>query len=221
MDKDLIRIMIFTIGLLVIIVMVAWSYLQHEKTKQALSGYDDPMSTNDTLSTYDDEDDFDLSPIRTEDGYSEGKSQLASSPPKQTQSVGLKKNAIIQFSIIAPSLSGFNGVDLFRVLNDAGLEYGNLQIFERLDARRLVDFGVASMVKPGIFPSTNLAAFSCPGIVFFMQPSKVDNPLEVFEDFVEVFTFVAHQLGGQMRNQYRDPLTTETITQIRELLITT
>ncbi|MEY4768194.1 MAG: hypothetical protein RL637_833 [Pseudomonadota bacterium] len=223
MDRDLIRIVIFTVGLLIIIVMVAWSYLQHEKTRQALSGYDDPMSTNDTRNAYDEDEDFDITPIRTEDGYIESRSELLRNssppPPKTNQTHFLKKNAIIQFSIVAPNLSGFNGVDLFRVLSDAGLEYGNLQIFERLDARRLVDFGVASMVKPGIFPSTNLAAFSCPGIVFFMQPSKVDNPLQVFDNFVEIFTFVAHELGGQMRNQYREPLTNETITEIRESLM--
>ena len=33
MDKDLIRIIIFAIGLLVIVGMIVWSYLKHEKSK--------------------------------------------------------------------------------------------------------------------------------------------------------------------------------------------
>ena len=56
-----------------------------------------------------------------------------------------------------------------------GLEYGSLKIFERLDANRLVDFGVACIVEPGTFPDKDLENFYCPGIVFFMQPEALDD----------------------------------------------
>ena len=44
MDKDLIRIIIFAIGLLVIMGMIAWSYIKHEKIKKnyhEYEGYDE------------------------------------------------------------------------------------------------------------------------------------------------------------------------------------
>jgi cell division protein ZipA len=233
MDKDLIRIIIFGIGLLVILSMVAWSYLQNEKLKRDYEGYNDDSDFNnrdhselgynesDYENGLDENDDY--------DEYADEFNENTGSPLDTNQNSrlddsdvtpSLKKPAIIQFSIVAVTEEGFNGTDIFNVLDDIGLEYGNLQIFERLDARRLVDYGVASMVKPGIFPSTNLAAFHSPGLVFFMQPAKLDNPLAVFDDFVRTFQFVATQLDGEMWDHHREPLTEETIALIRHSLST-
>jgi len=231
MDKDLIRIMIFAIGLLVILGMIAWSYLQHEKFRQNLDDYSH-INEEDGLAEEDDE--FGLNSLNdqeAENTYYNQKTDQVEQAEKSTEpvieekipaqaSVAPKKPAVVQFSIMAKTDQGFNGVDLFEALDDVGLEYGNLQIFERLDARRLVDFGVASVVKPGIFPSTNLAAFNCPGIVFFMQPGKVDNPAAVFNDFLRTFNFVALKLDGLMLNQERELLSEEDINQIRQSLET-
>ncbi len=229
MDKDLIRIMIFAVGLLVILGMIAWSYLQHEKFRQDLDDYGD--DTDEDLGV-DNDDEFALNTLNEQDANEEYNSDEQITQPTLTNSplesasevltaaaVSPKKPSLVQFSIMARTKPGFNGVELFEILHDVGLEYGNLQIFERLDAQRLVDFGVASMVKPGIFPSTNLAAFFCPGIVFFMQPDKVDNPVAVFDDFVRTFNFVALRLEGQMLNQDRELLTDEDIESIRQTLL--
>jgi cell division protein ZipA len=221
MDKDLFRIIIFAIGLAVIIGMIAWSYLKHEKAKQLYGDYDDNISPDSERehselgcdeTEYDEEDDEDHHPSSGANAADAAENATNSAP------FSAKKLQIIQFSIVAQDEDGFNGKQLFEVLDDVGLEYGNLQIFERLDARRLVDFGVASMVKPGIFPSTNLAAFSCPGIVFFMQPGKLENPVAVFDDFVRTFKFVASQLDGEMWDHHRELLTEETLAQIRHSL---
>jgi cell division protein ZipA len=227
MDKDLIRIIIFAIGLLVIIGMIAWSYIKHEKLKQNYDDYNDLSTGQEDSELGYLEDDIQGNGLEEENAYSEGSNAVDADDAEQTPrsdnsnvqvAPAIKKTALIQLSIVARSPQGFNGAELFNVLDDAGLEYGNLQIFERLDARRLVDFGVASMVKPGIFPSVNLAAFHSPGIVFFMQPSKVDNPLLVFDDFIRTFEFVASRLGGEMWDQHREPLTEETVAQLRHSL---
>jgi cell division protein ZipA len=219
MDKDLIRIMIFAIGLAVIIGMIVWSYLKHEKLKR-YEDFDEPSSEHENSELGYNEADYEAELETTgkyedysgaADEYETERTTRAKAQP----AAEIKKLPIIQFSIVALNREGFNGKEIFEILDDVGLEYGNLQIFERLDARRLVDFGVASMVKPGIFPSTNLAAFHCPGIVFFMQPSKVDNPVTVFDDFARTFQFVASQLGGEMWDHHREILTDETIAEIR------
>jgi len=232
MDKDLIRIMIFAIGLLVVLGMVAWSYLQHEKFRQDLDDYGDDVDDDVAL---DEEDEFGLNALNeqtTENDYYQSHDKPVQptfeEPTLEAEAqvqyaesaVTAKKPSLVQFSIMARTKPGFNGVELFEILHDVGLEYGSLQIFERLDAGRLVDFGVASMVKPGTFPSTQLAAFYCPGIVFFMQPDKVDNPVAVFDDFVRTFNFVALRLEGQMLNQNRELLTDEDIDTIRQALLT-
>ena len=224
MDRDLIRVIIFAIGLLVIVGLIAWSYITHEKNKKNYHNYDD----YDGSSTEHDEHsqlghdmgDYVEHTDAEEEGDTAETADVTIAAPTDNAAdnipaSNIKKPNIIQFSIVATNETGFSGIDLFNVLDDAGLEYGNLQIFERLDARRLVDFGVANLVKPGIFPSTNLAAFYSPGIVFFMQSSKVDNPTAVFDDFIRTFKFVAAQLGGEMWDHNREILTEETIAQIR------
>jgi cell division protein ZipA len=232
MDKDVIRIIIFFIGLVVIIGMIAWSYVKHEKQKRLNSNLDEltptsepPQEQHELEYSEEDYDDYDEPAEETD--LAEPPPARIPNPPRsksvETQTAPIveptpKKLPIIQFSIVATEDEGFNGMDLYNVLDDVGLEYGNLQIFERLDARRLVDFGVASMVKPGIFPSKNLAGFHCPGIVFFMQPSKLDNPVAVFDDFVRTFQYVAMQLNGEMWDHRREPLTEETIAEIRDAL---
>jgi cell division protein ZipA len=211
MDKDLIRIIIFAIGLLVILGMIAWSYLKNEKRKRSYQGFDEDSEFSGEGHSRLGCDESDYADGAAENTFDETASDIGddndelSAEQSEAESAEVdadakaifKKPAIIQFSIVATTEDGFSGVDIYNVLDDVGLEYGNLQIFERLDARRLVDYGVANMVKPGIFPSTNLAAFHSPGIVFFMQPAKLENAVAVFDDFVRTFQYVATQLGGR------------------------
>jgi cell division protein ZipA len=126
--------------------------------------------------------------------------------------------AIIQFSIITKADEDFNGADLVEALEDAGLVYGDLKIFERLDQNRLIDFGVACMVEPGTFPEEDLEDFYCPGVVFFMQPGELDDAQAVFDDYIDTITAVAAQLDGVVLDHRRQPLTDATIQSIRQSL---
>lgn len=126
--------------------------------------------------------------------------------------------AIIQFSIVANADQGFNGIELFEAFESAGLHYGSLKIFERLDAKRQVDFGVACMVEPGTFPDKNLASFYCPGIVFFMQHGQLEDARIVFDDYVDTIAYLADTLNGVAWDHQRQPLTEETVESIRSSL---
>ena len=125
---------------------------------------------------------------------------------------------IIQFSIVANADQGFNGVDLFEAFESAGLRYGSMKIFERVDAQRMVNFGVACMVEPGTFPDKNLESFYCPGIVFFMQHSDLEDARLVFDDYVDTIAYLADVLDGVVWDHQRQPLTEETVEAIRRSL---
>ena len=122
---------------------------------------------------------------------------------------------LIQFSLIANSPDGFNGIDLQNAFSIVGLVYGSLKIYERLDANRLVDYGVACMQEPGTFPEKDLENFYCPGLVFFMQPGVLDNAQEIFDDFVETLQILAIELDGTIRDHKRHILKDATIQAIR------
>ncbi len=228
MDKDVLRIIILIIGLLVVAGMIAWSFFKHEKAKQEFDEFDVLNNENTSpISEINIANDNDAPEIEEDDIKPQKESKKVITPPnfktqkKKSPSENIAKidlPPVLQFILMAPEGEDFNGLELVDVLKNVKLEYGTLQIFERLDKRRLVDFGVANMVKPGTFPSDNLADFYSPGIVFFMQPSNVDDPISVYEDFVRTFNFVALKLNGIMLDHQREPLTNETIEAIRQSL---
>jgi cell division protein ZipA len=123
--------------------------------------------------------------------------------------------AIIQFSVITKGHEDFNIADVFHVLEGLGLEYGSMKIFERIDEKRFVHFGVASMVEPGTFPDKDLENFYCPGVVFFMQMDGLDDPQTVFDDYVATAVLFAQQMDGVVLDHRRQPLTNDMVDAIR------
>ncbi|MFA6162809.1 MAG: cell division protein ZipA C-terminal FtsZ-binding domain-containing protein [Methylobacter sp.] len=231
MDKEILRIVIIATGLVVIVCILIMAYLKDKKARD-MSLYDD-LDANDDVTMGDD--DFEVVPLGSsrseidvpvsvqdkadkyfDDGDQEddyfGQDDDSELEPR------FVTPAVIQFSIITKTDGYFNGADLVEALEDAGLVYGSLKIFERLDQNRLVDFGVASMVEPGTFPEKDLEDFYCPGVVFFMQPGELDDAQAVFDDYIDTITAVAAQVDGIVLDHKRQLLTASTIQSIRQSL---
>ena len=221
MDKELLRIVIIATGLIIIMCMLTWSYLKNKKSQENMDFYDDPelKDQNNTSLTIDDKV-KDNEPMEAvdhhyydkEDSIYEPEEDDIEPPPR------VSVPAIIQFSLIAKADEGFNGIDLVNAFGIVGLEYGNLKIYERLDANRLVDYGVACMVEPGTFPDTNVDTFYCPGLVFFMQPAALDDAQAVFDDYIETIQLLAIELDGIILDHHRQTLTDATIQSLRQSL---
>jgi len=231
MDKEILRIVIIATGMLVVIGMLVWAYIKDKKAREELDLYDDAGDhslTSDALT--DISDDFDIAPLAAskstadthdhsdryydeddDEDYYEQDDDIE--PPPRAAAP-----AIIQFSIITKADEDFNGADLVEAFEEVGLEYGSLKIFERLDANRLVDYGVACIVEPGTFPEKNLENFYCPGIVFFMQPEALDDAQAVFDDYIETINSLAAKLDGVILDHRRQPLTDATVQAIRQSL---
>ncbi len=227
MDKDILRIVIIAVGAIVVLGMVLWSVFKSRRKDRDINFYDrgNPLDNIDeSLVLKTENDDFDIVPLGSalDDDYGTdpitADAEISQSQKSQPEEQTVQLPKLIQFSIVARADEGFNGADLKAAFDRVGLKYGSVQVFERLDANRLVDFAVASMVEPGTFPKDNLQAFSCPGIVFFMQPREVDNPLAVFEDFIQTINFLAKELNGVKWDHQRQLLTEETIQEFRHLL---
>lgn len=235
MDKEILRIVIIATGMVVVIGMLVWAYIKDKKAQQDKDFYDDVENDYDDDSFVDERDDFDVIPLgpakgnagsqhahersdryydedADDDDYYEQDDDDIEPPPRAAAP------AIIQFSIITKDDEDFNGADLVEAFEMVGLEYGSLKIFERLDANRLVDFGVACIVEPGTFPEKDLDQFYCPGIVFFMQPEALDDAPAVFEDYIETINLLAAKLDGVILDHRRQPLTEATIQSIRQSL---
>jgi cell division protein ZipA len=224
MDKELLRIVIIATGLMIIIGMLTWSYLKNKKSQEELDFYDDKefRSPPDKSIPIEDNDDIEIDLEKLEpadhhysdqeDAVYEPEEDDIEPPPRAAVP------AIIQFRLIAKAEEGFNGIDLVNAFGIVGLEYGNLKIYERLDANRLVDFGVACMVEPGTFPDSDLDTFNCPGLVFFMQPGALDDAQAVFDDYIETLQLLAIELDGIILDHHREPLSDATIQSLRQSL---
>lgn len=238
MDKEILRIVIIATGMVVVIGMLVWAYIKDKKAQEERELYDDESDYEDeplSIETLEDDanDDFDIAPLSAaksnvgvrqthdksdryydeddnEDYYEQDDD--VEPPPRAAAP------AIIQFSIITKADEDFNGADLVEAFEMVGLEYGSLKIFERLDANRLVDFGVACIVEPGTFPEKDLDKFYCPGIVFFMQPEALDDAPAVFDDYIETINLLAAKLDGVVLDHRRQPLTDATVQAIRQSL---
>ncbi len=226
MDKDLLRIIIIAVGGVVVLGMILWNAYKNRHKNRGINFYDDgdPLGNIDeSLIVSQEHDDFDIVPIGS------ARDEMADSQPQQTEKAGPAvepaRNAgndlpkLIQFSIVARNDEGFNGAELKAAFDRTGLTYGeSVQVFERLDENNMVDFTVASMVDPGTFPAFNLEQFSCPGIVFFMQPRLLDDPAKVFDNFIQTMRFLAADLDGVIWDHQRQPLSEETVREFRQKL---
>lgn len=227
MDKELLRVVIIMVGMLVMIGMLLWHFFKSLRERREADGYFEDLEYGSDGDDFEvDEDETDIFPLEDMvDGDAllddramkpTPKSESVKSQPKFTERHELP--ALIEFSIVARADEGFNGEDLFEAFERVGLKYGSVKVFERIDKNRLVDFAVASMIDPGTFPDTHLDEFYCPGIVFFMQPREVDKPLVVFDDFMETIDTLAVDLDGVVWDNQRQPLTADTIAQFRQVL---
>ena len=232
MDKEILRIVIIAAGLIVMMVMIFWSYIKGMKSEREMDfsdsnippTFDDLSLFNNDSSSISELDDFDiipLGPVKNPDksvGYFEDEDEEESPDEPEVQTSRFTTPSIIQFSLVANNEAGFNGIDLIEAFNKVGLEYGSMKIYERLDDNNLVDFGVACMVEPGTFPETGLEDFYCPGLVFFMQPGELENAQAVFDDFNDTIALLASELDGAVLDHQRQPLTEATVQQIHQSL---
>jgi cell division protein ZipA len=241
MDKELLRIVIIATGLIIITGMLVWAFVKNKQYRDSLEGdFEDetPPKSGVAPRTAIDDEDF-LGALEVDDGDG-GMAAAPAAPAVRTsryQEPEVEEPlddedyedddepeprflapSIIQFSVVANQDEGFNGLDLAHAFDIAGLEYGNLKIYERLDAKRLVDFGVASMQPPGTFPEHDLENFYCPGIIFFMQPGELEDAVPVFDDFVQTAVFMAAELDGTVLDHEHKPLSEKTVELIRRSL---
>lgn len=232
MDKDLLRLVILGMGGVLIVGIILWGYLANRKSQRSVNFYDqrNPLDhIDESLIIKTGDDDFDIVPLGSAVAQETDEFDLdvddvdlgfdeIDQPVQQSHHQKVSIPGIIQFSIVAKSDEGFNGKELADSFKAVGLQHTELEIFQRLDAKGLPDYAVASMVEPGTFPKDGMDDFSCPGIVFFMQPSELDNSLEVYDEMINSINHLALVLDGIEWDGDRQPLTIETVQAIREKL---
>jgi cell division protein ZipA len=113
----------------------------------------------------------------------------------------------------------FSGSELLSAMTEAGLRYGDMDIFhmhQHPDGSGPVLFSVANMMEPGTFDMQHMGDFHSPGVAMFMRlPGPVDGE-RAFDKMLATGRLLAQQLDGELKDETRSTLTQQTIGHLRE-----
>ncbi len=128
---------------------------------------------------------------------------------------------VFSLYVLAPTGVPFRGPVLLGALADAGLEYGDMQIFhcyEEQDGQRPL-FSLASVREPGTFDLSAMHDFTTDGLVLFLQvPGEIDA-VKAFESMVAAAHALVNSLDGTVYDATNSVLTNQTIGHMREEVI--
>jgi len=132
------------------------------------------------------------------------------------------RDRVFTLFVTAPRGVPFRGPILLGALADAKLEYGDMQIFHRIEmvnGQEKVLFSVANVREPGIFDLSAMEDFTSEGIVLFVQVPGTADAVRAFDAMVESARILAASLDSRVCDATRSPLTNQTITHMREEVI--
>lgn len=236
MDRDVVRVVLLLLGILWILGIYLWDRYKH-RVKAKARRYFERRRREPQIDTVEDEE-LPLFPEDSNGDTQESWGQRRGRPRRKDadgnqrdlfESVPARVPAppdpslppLIQFSVVAAQAGTFAGDDLLEAFAETGLEFGRMDIFHRYaEHTDEVLFSVASLVNPGTFPIADMAHFSTPGVVLFMQPDQMDPELvsEAFEDMVDTCRQLALRLRGEQWDERRQRLSADKIDLLRSRL---
>lgn len=142
----------------------------------------------------------------------------AAEPEDQAQEAAadpvVEERALIVVHVLAPAGERFAGDALLAALRAAGLKYGAMKIFHRLQPQsQKTVFSVANAVEPGYFDLGGDC--SSPGVTAFLQLTGAERDFAALDDLIQATQSIADALGGALRDERRQPFTSSTLERYR------
>ncbi len=111
----------------------------------------------------------------------------------------------------------FSGQELLECLGDQDMVIGEMNIFHRMSADQTL-FSLMNAVEPGSFNIATMNEMSTPALSMFMRVHELHAPGAVFEQMLMVAQNLSEKLGGEVRDETRSVMTTQTIEHCRQEL---
>ena len=133
------------------------------------------------------------------------------------------KELILTLTVLAPHGRQYGGSALIEALEQAGMVFGAMRIFhapadlERPDGPAL--FSLANILEPGTLESERLRHLETPGVILFAQLPGPVNGLEVYEHMQSTGRYLVRELGGELCDERRRPLSPEKIEETRSRIL--
>lgn len=148
--------------------------------------------------------------VRTEQRHGQ-----RNTPPEQTN----EPERIIALHVMSQEGKRFNGADLLQAFMNVGLQFGDMNIFHRLQEGSDVPvFSLANAVEPGTFNIAAMEETTTPALLIIMTlPHRMDA-LEVFDDMLASARKLSEELNGRLCDDHRSVLTRQAIDDLRASL---
>ena len=140
-------------------------------------------------------------------------------PAKPKKPAGPPPDKIVTLYIRHSENRAITGVQLLDAAIKAGLEFGEFDIFHRLqDGTDKPLFSMANLVKPGSFDKTAWNAFETPGVTLFMTLPGVQDGLDIWDAMLATGQRVSKLLNAELLDDNQISLSRQRIAEIRESL---
>lgn len=110
----------------------------------------------------------------------------------------------------------FNGQSLLESLVELDMQFGDMNIFHRIDGAGKPLFSLVNAVEPGTFDIAKMDQLETPAVSLFMKAHDVAEPIRAFDEMIDVAQSLADELGGEVKDASRSVLTPQTIEHCRE-----
>jgi cell division protein ZipA len=132
----------------------------------------------------------------------------------------LAPELIVALTVVARGKGMFRGKDIVQILEDKGLQYGEMDIYHAYSPGGRPIFSVANIIEPGSFDIEMIDRFTTPGLALFLRLPGPAGGFAAFDAMLEVAQLLAGKLSGEIRDERRNVLTTQAIQQMRERILT-
>lgn len=126
---------------------------------------------------------------------------------------------VLQLNVGAKNDS-FDGPKILKALDKVGCQIDERGIFHYyILGEKEAQFSIASMVRPGIIPMREIETFKTPGLTLFTEISDSRNGITIFSNMLSSAKALAAELDGELQDDTRSVLTTQTIEHIHSQIL--
>jgi cell division protein ZipA len=126
---------------------------------------------------------------------------------------------VIVINVFAEEGNPYAGMELLQLVLNCGMRYGEMDIFHRHEEgydKGKVQFSMANAIEPGTFDLETMGESQSPGVSFFMGLPGPKNSMRAFDFMLETAQVLTRNLGGELRDERRSPMSEQTIAHCRQ-----